>query len=88
MDSYGLYSLALNYLDLLFRQPVKLVDRGVYLALEERSAFILQTPLGLGESCIGFGNGSTEQLSAVDGPPPICSWQHLQSGAIRSLTAA
>ena len=56
MDYYGLYALVLNYIDLLFRQPVKLVDRGVYLALEERSAFILQL-LGLGESCIGFGNG-------------------------------
>jgi len=30
MDSCGLYALAFNYLDLLFCQPVKLVDQGVY----------------------------------------------------------
>ena len=28
-----LHALALNYLDLLFSQPVKLVDQGVYLVV-------------------------------------------------------
>jgi hypothetical protein len=52
MDSYGLYVLALNYLDLLFRQLVKLVDRGVYLAQEERSAFIPQHLLALAKAAL------------------------------------
>jgi hypothetical protein len=30
MDSCRLHALAFNYLDLLFRQPVKLVDQGGY----------------------------------------------------------
>jgi hypothetical protein len=34
MGSCRLYALAFNYIDLLFSQPVKLVDQGVYLALE------------------------------------------------------
>jgi hypothetical protein len=34
MDSYRLYALAFYNPDLLFSQPVKLVDQGVYLALE------------------------------------------------------
>ena len=33
MDSCGLYALALHNPDLLFSQPVKLVDQGVYLAV-------------------------------------------------------
>jgi hypothetical protein len=31
MDSCRLYALTFNYLDLLFSQPVKLVDQGIYL---------------------------------------------------------
>jgi hypothetical protein len=33
MDSCRLHALAFNYLDLFFRQPVKLVDQGVYLSV-------------------------------------------------------
>ena len=33
MDSCRLYALAFNYLDLLFCQPVKLVDQGIDLVL-------------------------------------------------------
>ena len=33
MDSRGLHALVFNYLDLLFRQLIKLVDRGVYLLI-------------------------------------------------------
>lgn len=33
MDSYRLYALALHNPDLIFCQPVKLVDQGIYLPI-------------------------------------------------------
>jgi hypothetical protein len=56
MDSCGLYALAFNYLDLLFCQPVKIIDQGVYLpvsgfylTLEEKRSTLVSQLFGLGE---------------------------------------
>jgi hypothetical protein len=50
MIACRLHALTFNYLDLLFCQPVKLVDQVVCLALEERSAFIPPRSFGLGDA--------------------------------------